>query len=67
MRDLVDSSGVFAELDERSALKSSCEFLKIAIEAVRGNEGDVVSRFADGVTACFQQADAAVRSAVAAG
>ncbi|MEQ1903293.1 MAG: protein kinase [Pirellulaceae bacterium] len=57
-------SGVFAELDERSALNSSCEFLKIAIDAVRSNEGDVVSRFADGVTACFQQADSAIRSAV---
>ncbi len=57
-------SGVFAELDEQAALKSSCKFLKIAIEAVRGNEGDVVSRLADGVTACFQQADAAVRSAL---
>jgi hypothetical protein len=58
------SSGVFAELDEQQALKSSCLFLKSAIETVRANEGDVVNRFADGVTACFQQAGMAVRSAL---
>jgi len=57
-------SGVFAEFEEKAALRNSCDFLKLAIDSVRSFEGDVVNRNADGVTACFQQADLAIRSAM---